>query len=90
MAENDPLLGHGRQIVVCEDWLRLTEEPIRRARAADRRSPSSSLGARRRAFLPVAAAPGRHVERPRRASHHLRAVRGDVPRLGAGRGTVGG
>ena len=28
MAENDPLLGHGRQIVVREDWLGLTEEPI--------------------------------------------------------------
>ena len=28
MAENDPLLGHGRQIIVREDWLRLTEEPI--------------------------------------------------------------
>ncbi len=28
MAEDDPLLGHGRQIIVREDWLRLTEEPI--------------------------------------------------------------
>jgi len=25
---DDPLLGHGRQIIVREDWLRLTEEPI--------------------------------------------------------------
>jgi predicted TIM-barrel fold metal-dependent hydrolase len=24
----DPLLGHGRQIIVREDWLKLTEEPI--------------------------------------------------------------
>jgi len=28
MAVDDPLLGHGRQIVIREDWLRLTEEPI--------------------------------------------------------------
>jgi L-fuconolactonase len=28
MAVDDPLLGHGRQIIVREDWLRLTEEPI--------------------------------------------------------------
>ena len=28
MAENDPLLGHGRQIIVREDWLGLTEEEI--------------------------------------------------------------
>ncbi len=25
---DDPLLGHGRQVIVREDWLRLTEEPI--------------------------------------------------------------
>ena len=28
MAEVDPLLGHGRQVIVREDWLKLTEEPI--------------------------------------------------------------
>src|SRR6185436_8009432 len=28
MADVDPLMGHGRQIIVREDWLRLTEEPI--------------------------------------------------------------
>ncbi len=28
MAVDDPLLGHGRQIIVREDWLRLTEEPV--------------------------------------------------------------
>ncbi len=28
MAVEDPLLGHGRQIIVREDWLRLVEEPI--------------------------------------------------------------
>lgn len=28
MAEDDPLLGHGRQIIVREDWLGLTEEEI--------------------------------------------------------------
>jgi predicted TIM-barrel fold metal-dependent hydrolase len=28
MAAADPLLGHGRQIIVREDWLRLTEEPV--------------------------------------------------------------
>ena len=28
MAVDDPLLGHGRQVIVREDWLRLTEEPI--------------------------------------------------------------
>ena len=28
MAEDDPLLGHGRQIIVREEWLRRTEEPI--------------------------------------------------------------
>jgi predicted TIM-barrel fold metal-dependent hydrolase len=28
LADVDPLLGHGRQIIVREDWLRLTEEPI--------------------------------------------------------------
>lgn len=28
MATADPLLGHGRQIIVREDWLRLTEEPV--------------------------------------------------------------
>ncbi|CAN5899276.1 amidohydrolase family protein [soil metagenome] len=28
MAKDDPLLGHGRQVVVREDWLRLVEEPI--------------------------------------------------------------
>jgi hypothetical protein len=28
MAEVDPLLGHGRQVVVREDWLRLIEEPV--------------------------------------------------------------
>ena len=28
MPVDDPLLGHGRQIIVREDWLRLTEEPI--------------------------------------------------------------
>jgi L-fuconolactonase len=28
MADVDPLLGHGRQIIVREDWLKLTEEPI--------------------------------------------------------------
>jgi L-fuconolactonase len=28
MAVDDPLLGHGRQLIVREDWLRLTEEPI--------------------------------------------------------------
>ena len=27
MAVDDPLLGHGRQIIVREDWLGLTEEP---------------------------------------------------------------
>lgn len=25
---DDPLLGHGRQVIVREDWLKLTEEPI--------------------------------------------------------------
>ena len=28
MAVDDPLLGHGRQVIVREEWLRLTEEPI--------------------------------------------------------------
>ena len=28
MATDDPLLGHGRQVIVREDWLRLVEEPI--------------------------------------------------------------
>src|SRR3954470_20994397 len=28
MAADDPLLGHGRQIIVREDWLRQVEEPI--------------------------------------------------------------
>jgi len=28
MVVDDPLLGHGRQVIVREDWLRLTEEPI--------------------------------------------------------------
>ena len=28
MAVDDPLLGHGRQIIVREDWLRKTDEPI--------------------------------------------------------------
>jgi predicted TIM-barrel fold metal-dependent hydrolase len=28
MAVDDPLLGHGRQVIVREDWLKLTEEPI--------------------------------------------------------------
>ena len=28
MVAADPLLGHGRQIVVRKDWLRLTGEPI--------------------------------------------------------------
>ncbi|MFN4014844.1 MAG: amidohydrolase family protein [Reyranella sp.] len=28
MAEDDPLLGHGRQIIVREDWLGHTQEPI--------------------------------------------------------------
>lgn len=28
MADVDPLLGHGRQIIVREDWLALTQEPI--------------------------------------------------------------
>jgi L-fuconolactonase len=28
MPADDPLLGHGRQIIVREDWLKLTEEPI--------------------------------------------------------------
>jgi predicted TIM-barrel fold metal-dependent hydrolase len=27
MAVDDPLLGHGRQVIVREDWLKLTEEP---------------------------------------------------------------
>lgn len=28
MAVDDPLLGHGRQVIVREDWLKQTEEPI--------------------------------------------------------------
>ena len=28
MPADDPLLGHGRQVIVREDWLKLTEEPI--------------------------------------------------------------
>src|SRR5262249_19997070 len=28
MADTDPLLGHGRQIIVREDWLALTDEPV--------------------------------------------------------------
>lgn len=28
MPANDPLLGHGRQIIIRQDWLSLTEEPI--------------------------------------------------------------
>jgi hypothetical protein len=28
MAEVDPLLGHGRQIIVRENWLSLTDEPV--------------------------------------------------------------
>jgi L-fuconolactonase len=28
MPTDDPLLGHGRQVIVREDWLELTEEPI--------------------------------------------------------------
>ena len=28
MPNDDPLLGHGRQVIVREDWLRLTEELI--------------------------------------------------------------
>src|SRR5689334_15476071 len=28
MPADDPLLGHGRQIIIREDWLKLTEEPI--------------------------------------------------------------
>ena len=28
MPADDPLIGHGRQIIIREDWLRLTEEPI--------------------------------------------------------------
>ncbi|MFO1159023.1 MAG: amidohydrolase family protein [Reyranellaceae bacterium] len=28
MADTDPLLGHGRQIIVREDWLRLIAEPV--------------------------------------------------------------
>ena len=28
MPAADPLLGHGRQIIVRDDWLRLTAEPV--------------------------------------------------------------
>ncbi|MPZ35623.1 MAG: hypothetical protein GEV13_32450 [Rhodospirillales bacterium] len=85
MAVADPLLGHGRQIIVREDWLRLTEEPILEP-GLPIIDPHHHLWPR--AEGSTAGAAGGHRQWARHPRHHLRAVRRDVSRGRTGRGVV--
>ena len=79
MAVDDPLLGHGRQIIVREDWLRLTEEPILEP-GLPIVDPHHHLWQRAEGSTCCAELLARHRQRPRHPRHDLRAVRRDVSR----------